>query len=200
MAQKIEPLARINLSIGTEYKELDYAGGTLLYSTGGGIGLEAGLKLNLAKKFFIQTGLAYQLHLALQSESFNGISNTSRFNFNRKSINLGTYRGFSLNDKLAHEFILGVGANLNIPGKLTRIENDESLGSIEYDPSFGLYAEVGFKIPISNITLMPNFRYRILGFSARRFSDGHITQLPDYLRETNSNGFELGLTITPKMK
>ncbi len=49
-AQDAKFIARGNLSVGTNYEYLDYNGGLIAYSPGGGIGLEIGLERNLVGK------------------------------------------------------------------------------------------------------------------------------------------------------
>ncbi|MEM6644542.1 MAG: hypothetical protein AAF616_16300 [Bacteroidota bacterium] len=199
-AQNISFIARTNLSIGTEYQNIDYNGGNLLYSPGGGIGIELGLQVPLVKGFAIQSTLGYQQNLALQAESVNGVSNRSSVSFNRKLISLGLSKGFKLSDGTIKSLQLGVGSNLNFPGTLKRIENDERLGESNYNSNIGLYFEIALRIAISEgMYLDPAIRYRQLDFSVDSFSDGPTTDLPGYLQALNANGIELGVTFVKEL-
>ncbi|VXD11164.1 outer membrane beta-barrel protein [Marinoscillum sp. 108] len=200
-AQSLNFVGRGNLSIGAEYQSIDYNGGDLFYSPGGGIGVELGLQLDIVKGFAIQSTLGYQLHLALQAESVNGVSNKSSFNFNRKFISLGVLKNFKLTDKTVNSLQVGTGASINFPGTLKRTENDNELGESSYHSNFGLYFELALRLKLSDkVYLDPAIRYRRLNFSAESYSNGPITDLPDYLQDLNSNGIELGITFVKKLK
>ncbi|GEM_PF-4584364 len=195
-AQSLSLVGRGNLSIGLQYNDLDYNGGELFYSPGGGMGLEGGLRLDIGEGFAIQSTLGYQLHLALQTESINGISNKSSFNFNRKFVSFGMLKKFKLGHGIVGGFQLGAGTSLNLPGTLKRIENDNELGESNYNSNVGFYFEAGLRLRIlDNVYLDPAIRYRQLSFVAKSFSDGAISDLPEHLQQLNANGIELGLTI-----
>ena len=48
-AQNLKFIGRYNLGIGASYESLDYNGAQVMYSPGGGMGLEAGLGYELLK-------------------------------------------------------------------------------------------------------------------------------------------------------
>ena len=191
-------VARGNLSIGAEYETLDYSGGDILYSPAGGMGFEVGLQSRLAKNLFLQSTLGYQLNLALQAESFNGVTNRSSFSFNRKFINVGLLTRFLIPEDIAvfEGFTLGSGVHFSFPGKLTRIENEEQLGSSRYKSNIGYYIDLGVRLRMSeNVLLEPGIRYRRVQHDGKSFTEGPIETLPVALQNLNCNGVELGLTL-----
>jgi len=201
-AQELHFISRVNISIGMDYKTLNYAGSEMLYSPGGGMGLEAGLQLDLQNGFALQSTIGYQLHLAFQGESGGGFSNKSSFNFNRKFLSLGALKNFKLSDGTGtlNGIHLGAGTHINLPGSLKRIENEFELGTSKYDPSLGFYVEIGLNLKIDeDMFFTPSIRYRQLSFSAKSFTEGSISNLPDYLQELNANGVELGVTFAMRL-
>ena len=196
-SQSVSSVGRVNLSIGTSYHEMDYSGGTVFYSPGGGIGLEGGLSIPIINNLTADITLSYQLHLALQSENANGASNTTRFNFNRKSINLGIHKTFPLNKKAVPGILIGAGTSYHLPGTLARVENDNDLGNIEYDPNGGAFVQLGVQVRFKKgYFIIPNLRYRMLSFSSTSFEKGSLDELPRHLQQLDADGFELGISIS----
>lgn len=199
-AQELSLIGRTNLSIGLDYRVLDYFGEDLLYSPGGGMGLELGLQVDMGEGFALQSTLGYQLNLAFQIESFDGVTNKSSSSFNRKFVSLGALKGFNLNGTTIKSLQFGSGINFNWPGALSRIENDVELGKSTYSTGIGLYFEAGLRLQIlDNTYLDPAIRYRKLSFTAKSFTQGAVSELPDYLQKLNANGIELGVTFVRKI-
>ena len=71
-----------------DYQSLNFNGADILYSPGGGMGLEGGIQLKITKNFYTSISVGYQRHLAFQSENVYGVSNKTSFNFNRKFLKI----------------------------------------------------------------------------------------------------------------
>lgn len=212
-AQEIELLARGNLSIGWgNYEELNYQvlGSsdeiTLLYSAGGGMGLEVGPSFLLANGFAIQTTVGFQINMAFQKQTYasgsGSSSNASSALFSRTFISTGVTKQISLSgSKVVKGIQLGSGIAYNMPGGLTRVENDENLGTSKYKSNVALYFETGLKLQVSPmVCLTPNLRYRSLRFDVKSFSEGETSELPASLQDLNANGLELGLTVSKRIE
>lgn len=194
--QNVDFIIRGNLGIGAEYETLAYNGAEIYYSPGGGMGAEVGLQIEVAKNFILQSTLGYQLNLALQIESFNGVSNESSSIFNRKFMSFGALKKFPLTEYLFNGILIGGGAHYNIPGQLKRIEDNVDLGSSKYKSNIGYYIELAVRLKISEtVYLDPGIRYRNLALDGKSYSEGTINDLPESLQKLNANGVELGLVL-----
>lgn len=198
--QKVQLAGRVNNGLGFDYRYVDYYGGQVGFSPGGGIGVELGANTEIFKNLHLLTTIGYQLNLGLQYENINGTSTKSSLKFDRKFISIGMVKVFELENTFLSGITVGAGANLNFPGKFKRTENNQKLGSISFDPSLGYYAELGFQIGlIESIYLYPNLRYRNLNFKANSYSEGSLNNLPVRMQTLNANGIEFGLTIVKRL-
>ena len=195
-AQNLSLFTRGNLSIGSQYHDLDYFGNTLLFSGGGGMGLEIGAQIDIVQKLKANISLGYQLNLAFTGESVNDVTTTSSAIFGRSFIGLGLINEFELSHRTITHLLLGVGFQYNSPSRLRITENNVDLGSTSYQPALGTYIEGGFSLKLSdNLTLDPTIRYRSLSFEIEdyNFTAQHLMNA-DFLNY-NANGVELALTL-----
>ena len=194
--QSLDFIARGNLSIGSKYETLDYSGADMFYSPGGGMGIELGLQWKLVENLYFQSSLGYQLNLALQTESFNGITNKSSFSFGRTFLSTGITKKFFISEDLFNGIMLGGGVQYSLPSSLTRIENETDLGSSRYKANLGYFIDLGVRLRMSEtVFLEPGIRYRNLRLDGKSYNQGAIDDLPPALQNLNANGVELGLSL-----
>ena len=195
-AQDFSLFTRGNLSIGSKYMELDYGGNTLLYSGGGGMGLEIGTQISLVKDLRATFSIGYQLNLAFMGETVNGVTNSSSAVFGRSFLGLGLINGFGLSHRTITHLLIGTGVQYNTPSKLSLTENEVDLGSTSYNSTISFYFEGGISLKLSdNLTLDPTIRYRSLTFEAEenQFNSPNLTDA-DFVNY-NASGVEFALTL-----
>lgn len=195
-AQDFSLFTRGNLSIGSQYNELDYFGNTLPYSGGGGMGLEIGTRIGIVNNLKATVSFGYQLNLAFTGETVNDVTTTSSAIFGRSFVGLGLINGFALSHRTITHLLVGAGVQYNSPSKLRLTENDVDLGSTEYNSALGFYFEAGISLKLSdNLTLDPTIRYRSISFEIENydFTVQHLVNA-DFLNY-NANGVELALTL-----
>lgn len=198
--QALTMVLRGNVGAGMSYYTLDYSGGSIFYSPGGGVGLEAGMQLELLKNLNLGVTFGYQHHLALQAETSTFYTNKTSFTFNRKYVSIATTKYFKISDKVLQNAITGAGFSYNSPGALIRTENNKNLGRSEYDNRFAVFFEGGLGFKASDTwSVNPTLRYRLLKFDAISFSEGEVVDLPTHLQRLNANGLEVGVTLIKKI-
>ena len=198
-AQDVSLFTRGNLSIGSKYHELDYAGNTLLYSGGGGMGVEIGTHIGLVKDLKASFSVGYQLNLVFAGETINGVTNSSSAVFGRSFVGLGLINGFNLSHRTITHLLIGTGIQFNNPSQLSLTENEVDLGSISYSSAISFYFEAGISLKLSdNLSLDPTIRYRSLSFEIEddQFNSPNLTdaEFVNY----NANGVEFALTLVRK--
>jgi len=187
-AQDINLIGRLNGSIGLEYESVDYNGGSLAYSPGGGIGLEIGAEYNIFKGIYGYGTLGYQYNLALQLETGTNGSNKSSATFGRTFFTFGIHKLFILSDNTLHGISIGVGGNYSIPAKLKITENDRSLEPISFESGLGFHIDAKLRLKLSDsFFLDPGLRYRQLELDAK--TTGTL----------NASGIEIGISVIKKL-
>ncbi|SEL23609.1 hypothetical protein SAMN04487910_2115 [Aquimarina amphilecti] len=200
MAQEISLIGRLNGSIGFNYETIDYSGGNLAYSPGGGMGFEVGAEYSFFKGLSGYGTLGYQYNLAFQLQSGTEGSNKSSVTFSRTFFTFGINKFFKLSDNTLQGIVIGVGGNYNIPGKLKITENDFSADPIEYESNIGFHIDAKLRLKLSNaLFLEPGIRYRQLELDAESFGSNTIAALPSHLRVLNTSGIEIAVSIVKKM-
>ena len=200
-SQDLKLLLRLNRSFGFNYEQLNYYGGNaILYSPGGGGGIEIGLARKLGPNTDIYGSLAYQQNLALQYTNINGQSQKSSFLFNRKTASLGLNHSFILSERWLRGFVLGGGLSYNFPGKLKIIEEDIEYGAIGYSSNPGYHADVKLIFELTEgLRLNPGLRYRNTLFFANSYEKGPISALPEKFRDLQASGVELSVTLLKEL-
>ncbi|MEL6557133.1 MAG: hypothetical protein AAFQ94_03050 [Bacteroidota bacterium] len=195
-AQSFSLFTRGNVSIGSQYNELDYFGNTLFYSGGGGMGLEIGSQIGIVNNLRATVSFGYQLNLAFTGETVNDVTTTSSALFGRSFVGLGLINGFELSHRTISHILVGAGVQYNSPSKLRLTENDVDLGSNSYSAALGFYFEGGISLKLSdNLTLDPTIRYRSLSFEVEdnQFNAPNLTD--ERFVNYNANGVEFALTL-----
>lgn len=199
-AQRLNFLLRGNLSVGLDYQTLDYDGSSIIYSPGGGIGLEPGVELQLAKNTYAYATAGYQFNLSARVERSSYYSNKTSFSFNRKFFTVGANQLIPLSDGILNGLMLGGGGNFSIPGKLTRFENDYDLGSVTYKSGIGFHVDAKLRLKFSdNISMDAGLRYRNLELKYDTYDSGGSYILPDYLQTLNASGIEISATLVQRL-
>ncbi|MFD2563970.1 hypothetical protein [Aquimarina rubra] len=199
-AQEVSLIGRLNGSIGFNYESIDYNGGSMAYSPGGGMGLEVGAEYNIFKGLYGYGTLGYQYNLAIQLQSGNGGSNKSSVTFSRTFFTLGIHKLFKLSDNTLNGIVIGVGGNYSIPGRLKITENDFSADPIKYKSNVGFHIDAKLRLKLSDkFFLEPGLRYRQLELEAESFGSNGIDVLPSHLRTLNTSGIEIALSVIKKL-
>ena len=197
-AQNLKFVGRYNLGIGAQYETLDYNGASVLYSPGGGMGLEAGLAYEVVKNLDTYVTVGFQKNLALQYESMNGVSNKTSFSFGRTFVSGGINKLFQLSEGTFNGIILGGGINYNMPGKLKIIENNENRGIATYNSALGFHIDAKLKLKFNdNFSLEPGLRYRNINFESSNTLSGN-SSFPEGLRQVNATGVDLSVSIAKR--
>ncbi|WP_299190025.1 hypothetical protein [uncultured Aquimarina sp.] len=195
-AQELNLIGRLNGSIGFNYESIDYNGGSLAYSPGGGMGLEIGAEYSFFKGLSGYGTLGYQYNLALQLQSGTNGSNKSSVTFGRVFFTLGVNKFFKFSENTLHGIVIGVGGNYSIPGKLRITENDFSADPIEYGTNLGFHIDAKLRLKLSDVIFLePGIRYRQLELEAKSFGPNTIDALPSHLRTLNTSGVEISVSI-----
>lgn len=206
-----ELIIRSNLGIGADYTSLEYSNinseGELLYSPGGGIGLELGLACLPFKSIEVYSTLGYQQNLALQYQSSsNGETDKTSFSFSRGSILIGANYIYKFSEKMGLK--IGGGGSYNIPGKMSVTELNVDYGKFTFDSEFGFHLETGFFYELKNWKFFPSIRYRNLNFYLKDYNQQinissrraeNYEQLLSNIKNLNANGVDLSLTIRRKL-
>lgn len=199
-AQKLSFMGRVNLGIGVEYSQLDYNGTKIMYSPGGGFGLEAALCYSLITNLDAYAGLGFQQNLAYQYESMNGVSNKTSFTFTRGYFTAGVNKLFQLSEGTLHGFIIGAGMSYQFPGTLKITENNEQLVEATYKNALGLHLDAKLRLKFSEtFSLDPGIRYRNLYLdAASTLQSGSGSTIPADLINLNASGLEFSATLVKR--
>ncbi|GAA0716727.1 hypothetical protein GCM10009430_12710 [Aquimarina litoralis] len=199
-AQEVNLIGRLNGSIGFNYDSVDYNGGSLAYSPGGGMGLEVGAEYHMFKGLYGYGTLGFQYNLALQLQSGTEGSNKSSVTFNRTFFTFGVHKLFKLSENTLHGLVIGAGGNYSLPGKLKITQNDVSGDPIEYKPGLGFHLDARLRLKLSDkFFLEPGIRYRQLELDVKSFGNNSTDILPPYLRELNTSGIEISVSVIKKL-
>ncbi|MFT6963000.1 MAG: opacity protein-like surface antigen [Flammeovirgaceae bacterium] len=135
--------------------------------------------------------------MAHQSETLNGFSNKSNFNFNRKFLTVGALQLIPFSEtNTVRGLLLGAGMNYNLPGALKRTENEVSFGVAEYKSKVGFHVDLGLKLAFDDqISLYTGLRYRHLQLELDSYTEGDVNSLPKYIVDLNASGIEVSVTL-----
>ncbi len=198
--QEFNLIGRLNGSIGLNYESLDYYGGTMAYSPGGGAGLEIGTEYHIFKGMYGYGTVGYQYNLALQLQSGNNGSNKSSATFSRTFLTFGVNKMFKLSENTLYGLVIGIGGNYNIPGKLKITENDISQVPIQYDSNLGFHIDAKLRLKLSDkFFLEPGIRYRKLELDAKSSGISNPEVLPSHFRTLNTSGVEIAVSIIKRL-
>ncbi|WP_165784609.1 hypothetical protein [Solitalea longa] len=192
-AQKFDFISKINIGIGANYNSIDYDGGDVFYSPGGGMGIELGLGYHATENLVPYLTLGYQQNIAIQYISSNGESLESSVFFNRTSFFAGANYDYMPWKSALKGIRFGGGINYNFPGKMKITENNSTYSDLSYDSSLGYNADVAFIVAIKSIKLLPGIRYRNMSFSASNSADRYL--LPSHLKTLNGSGVDLTISF-----
>ncbi|WP_224995625.1 outer membrane beta-barrel protein [Cesiribacter sp. SM1] len=199
MAQNLKFIGRVNVGFGAQYESLDYSGDQVVYSPGGGMGLEAGLGYELIKRLDAYATLGFQKNLALQYESVNGTSNKTSASFGRGYFTAGLNKLFKTSDGVLNGIILGAGLNYNFPGKLKLTENSHDMGEWTYTNALGYQVEAKLRLKFTDTFSMdPGFRYRNIYFEYEPTANS-AWPAPANMNRLNATGVDLSLTLVKRI-
>lgn len=195
-AQTLSWTGRLNLGIGARYGSLDYQGSSVLFSPGGGSGLEAGLHYGFLENTTAVATAGFQYGIAYQYQNTNGLENKTSFSFGRGFLSLGVNQLIPLSDRDRgfRGMIVGAGTTYWIPGSLSLTENNTDLGTVSYSNIMGYYAEVKVCLALGDyFSLQPGIRYRNVTFKASDYSKGGLGSLNPEFARTNGNGLDISV-------
>lgn len=192
---QVDLVGKLNVGIGMDYRTLDFLGSEVIYSSGGGMGIEVGLIFPF-NKLEAYTMLGYQQNLAMQYESstYGGTHETS-FTFNRKSVIGGANYKLFFSERRFRGFKIGGGFNFNFPGTYSITENNDRFGDIKYQQTLGYHVNVDLVIELNEISLVPGLRYRHIEYPVKSYEEGAAADLPKDLRNLNASGIDISISI-----
>ena len=199
-AQNLKFIGRYNLGIGASYESLDYNGAQVLYSPGGGMGLEAGLGYELLKNLDGYLTAGFQKNLALQYQSMNGVSNKTSASFGRGYFTAGLNKLVETSDGVLNGFIFGAGLNYNFPGKLKLTQNNEYLGEWSYNNALGYQLEAKLRLKFTDsFSLDPGLRYRNIRYEFSPEKTTTSKPVPANMNRLNANGVDVSVTLVKRL-
>lgn len=210
--KRLELSLRTNLGIGAKYETLQFDNadsyGELIYSPGGGIGLELGVGYLLKDHLLTYGAVGYQQNIALQyhSSNYGGTDKTSFF-FNKTSLQVGTNYRFKFREKGKFGMLLGGGGSFNLPGKMSITELNFHYGDVTFKPALGLHAETGVFIELKKLILKGSIRLRHLNYKLKNYNQpsdsntwttDNYEQFPNYIQKVNASGGDLSFSLIKK--
>lgn len=194
--QNINFFARLNIGYGTESHQLSGSGGTMYYSGGGGLGIEAGVEKEIVKDFVLYLSVGDQIYFSLLHTNVNGNASNTSYNFNRVFFNFGASKVFWLKEKGVRAIIVGAGANYNIPGKLKLKRDDVHLGTTSYESNIGFHIDFKIRVRVGNsLFIDPGIRYKSLFLDSKSYEPGSESQMPDHHEQLNASGLEFSAAL-----
>lgn len=195
-----------NFSVGFEYQSLRFNGSDVLYSPGGGIGLEFEYGYYLANNFGFGLKAGYQqmisYHYFNQVGSFK--TKTSAF-FNRKTIApFAEVLLYHNPEKTINALRLNGGYSLNFSGDLRRTENNLGLESYEYDNPDGFFANLTASVDVGSLFSKDPEKGASnlilgLGYHNVSFTKTNIEETGANLNDFNGTGIEFILGFRKKI-
>jgi len=195
-----------NFSIGAEYESLRFNGGNVLYSPGGGIGLEFEYGYYLANNFGFGIKAGYQqmisYHYFNQVGSFT--TKTSAF-FNRKTIApFAEVLLYHNPEKIINALRLNGGYSLNFSGDLRRTEDSFELDTYEYDNPGGFFANLTASVDVGSLFSSDPEKGASnlilgLGYHNVKFTKTNIEETGNNLTDFNGTGIEFILGFRKKI-
>lgn len=188
----VQFIGRYNLGVGIKYNNLYYGDQILPYSPGGGMGLEAGIRLMPSTHFEPYATIGFQQNLAIRMTDRDDYwDNESYFTFSRVTFNAGLNYKFPIIPNTAHQARIGGGLNFSIPGWAGFKEDNEKLPSIKYQMARGFNIEASYVVYADRkVTVEPGLRYRHIEFKP---SGNRAVQ--SNMNPAQASGFDLSVII-----
>ncbi|WKK75407.2 hypothetical protein QYS49_28330 [Marivirga salinae] len=161
----------IGLNMGVIQNPIEINQQLLFYKPGGG------LKLNAGIEYWTENNLIWNGQLGINASFFsryyilnNGAEYLSSYSFNWKSIEASLSKFILTEDSRNIDgFSIGGGMSLAIPGTAKLTENNQYLGSAEYQVNIGYHILFNGYIEIHDLILVPGMRLNILNFQMKNF-------------------------------
>jgi len=188
----VQFIGRYNLGVGIQYNTLYYGDQKLAYSPGGGMGLEAGIRLAPTPRIEPYATIGFQQNLAIRmTDEDDYYDNESNFTFSRVTFNAGVNYKFPIIPNTNKFARIGGGLNFSIPGWAGFKEDNEKLPSIKYQMARGFNIEASYVAYADRkITVEPGLRYRHIEFKP---SGNRVVQ--SNMNPAQASGFDLSVII-----
>lgn len=188
----VQFIARYNLGVGIQYNNLYYGDEIIPYSPGGGMGLEAGIRLMPTTHLEPYATIGFQQNLAIKMTDRDDYwDNESYFTFSRVTFNAGLNYKFPIIPNSSSLVRVGGGLNFSIPGWAGFKENNEKLPSIKYQMARGFNIEASYMAYADRkVTVEPGIRYRHIEFKP---SGNQYVQRD--MNPAQASGFDLSIII-----
>ncbi|MFN6946222.1 MAG: outer membrane beta-barrel protein [Cytophagaceae bacterium] len=212
---KTELILRHNIGIGLVYNTLKFSNpqgsGEMIYSPGGGMGIEVGLGFSLNKNIEVYGTMGYHQNLALNSHTSNMRTDRTSFSFNRKTFLFGANYQFRFTEGGRTGLKFGGGGSYNIPGTMSITELNVPRGNFRYGSEFGFHFETGFFHEFKKFAMVYSARYRHLNFDftgyrqVNNFSSSLYFLTPGNslssfrYRSLNASGIDISITFRIKL-
>lgn len=153
---------KVSLGLGVGNTDVPISSGQMSVGYGGGFGFEAGVGYYISNNFSVIGNIGYAMKLSYNSTSSSYAGNVTSSEFFGRALFRGglQYEIITNQSGKLKGFRLGTGILYEIPGGYSVTENNEDLGTIEYQSNTGFYVELGLPIHFSNkVKLIPFLRY-----------------------------------------
>lgn len=199
----IDLIGRANVGFGFNYQEMDFQNEPILYSPGGGMGLEIGGQTEVYDNVYAYFTMGWHQNLRLKLPNSENSQNRDRssFVFARFPFTLGANYVWTFDDPWVQGIIVGGGLSYNKPSRLKLIENNDRLGLISYNGNVAVLLDFKIRMELfKGFYFDPGIRYRRLKFRADEHAKGNVKDLPNHLRTLNASGLDFSATFVYDLK
>ncbi|MVN89636.1 outer membrane beta-barrel protein [Mucilaginibacter aquatilis] len=188
----VQLIGRYNLGVGIQYNNLYYGEDIIPYSPGGGMGIEAGIRVMPSAHLEPYATIGFQQNIAIRmTDGDDYWDNESYFTFNRTTFNAGLVYKFPLFNTTDKIVRIGGGVNFSIPGRAAFKEDNQKLPSISYKMARGFNLEASYVAYADRrVTVEPGLRYRQI-----KFNPAGNRMVPDNMNPAQASGFDLSVII-----
>lgn len=181
---------------------LDFMGDDIEYHPKSGFATDIGYQREINDRVATYIGIGHFLSYQYHYNNTNGTETKTTYRFNRLYINPGLHYYIPTKGKLLQKIGFGLGLLYTMPSKLKRLENNFSLGIVNYKSAIGGVIDLlpQVRLNSSNVIIEPHIRYRIQWLNADSYTEGDLSLVNDNFRSNNVSNLEIGLKFTFRKK